>query len=194
MSKEWPKRVFIALNPPKRTRKKLAGLEEKWGWLPCRWVERENLHVTLAFLGNTGRRDLKKVKKITRKVAEESRPFTLSLEKAVYGPPGRKPPSLIWAEGERNNQITTLKKELDRLLEKHLDYQAPKRKYLPHVTLARIKKMRWRRLESEKRKSIRTKIDLSFRAESAEIMESQLKSSGPEYKIIRSFSFKNGKT
>ena len=44
-------RIFIAVNLPENVKKKLAEYEENWLDLPIRWTKKENLHITLVFLG-----------------------------------------------------------------------------------------------------------------------------------------------
>jgi len=96
------------------------------------------------------------------------------------------PPSLVWVEGEESRQLADLKSHLDDLLTEATDYFAPKRKYIPHITLGRIKKFQWRRYNPENRLGVNQEINLNFKACSIEIMESQLKKTGAEYYILKS--------
>ena len=43
-------RIFIAINLPNDIKKYLVGFEKKWLDLPAKWVNPENLHITLLFL------------------------------------------------------------------------------------------------------------------------------------------------
>lgn len=61
-------RVFIAINLPEDIKQKLSEYEIKWPELPCRWTKKENLHITLAFLGYTTDEELVEVCKITKEV------------------------------------------------------------------------------------------------------------------------------
>ncbi len=185
-----PKRIFIALNIPDELRQILADFKNKWPELPCRWVKPENLHVTLAFLGNTGEKELEKVESAVEKTAKNYQEFLLPLEKISYGPPGRKPPSLIWIEGKRKKEIITLKKDLDEALNEVSSYKPEKRKYIPHITLGRIKKFKWRALNPEQRPQVKAEIDHTFTIKSIDVMESVLKRSGAEYTLIKSCKLK----
>ena len=74
------------------------------------------------------------------------------------------------------------------MLSEVIDYSAPKRRYVPHITLGRINKLKWRRYSPEERPQINEEINLSFEAESIEMMESKLKRTGAEYHVLKSFS------
>lgn len=186
----WPKRIFVAINLPEDVIDELRAYQKEWATLPCNWVSAENLHITLAFLGNTGEKGLEKIEQITQEIAQKYQPFNISFKKICYGPREITPPSLIWVEGEESKKLTDLKEKLDGLLVKSTDYSAPKRKYVPHITLGRIKKFEWRRYNPENRPGVNQNIDMGFRIGSIEIMESQLKRSGAEYHIIKSFGLK----
>ena len=109
-------RIFIAINLPEDIKKKLADFQFKWPELPARWTKPENLHITLAFLGYLTDEELPEVIKITKEVAQRHQPFSINLNKILYGPPkmpysetksltGRldkvenRPPRMIWVEG-----------------------------------------------------------------------------------------------
>ncbi len=55
-----------------------------------------------------------------------------------------------------------------------------------HITLARIKEWAFKTIEPEERPSIDQNFEFSFPVKSLELMESVLKKTGPEYKIIKS--------
>ncbi len=180
-----PKRVFIAINLPQQLTEELAGVKNNWPELPCRWIEAENLHITLVFLGNTGAKELQKIGKIVESVVEQYKPFPVELVKICYGPPKRTPPSLVWIKG-RSEKLVDLKKGLDKELAQNFSYQPDRRKYIPHITLGRIKKFEWRRLNPEQRPEIITKVNYNFEVKSVDVMESKLRRSGPEYTMIES--------
>ncbi len=57
-----------------------------------------------------------------------------------------------------------------------------------HITLARIKQWVFKKIEPEERPSINQDFARNFSVNSIELMESVLHKTGPEYKIIKSFS------
>ena len=57
-------RIFIAINLPEDIKKKLTDYQAKWLELPCRWTKKENLHITLMFLGYLSDEELLEILKI----------------------------------------------------------------------------------------------------------------------------------
>ena len=80
-------RIFIAINLPENIKKELLSFQLKWPDLPIRWVGPENLHITLAFLGYLSDEELVEVLRITREVTQRHQPFSITLNKILYGPP-----------------------------------------------------------------------------------------------------------
>ncbi len=161
------RRIFIAINLPENIKEELAKYQLKWPELPCRWTKKENLHITLEFLGYLTDQDLMEVCQKTRETASRHRPFEVKLNKICYGPPKKLPPRMVWAMGEKI-------KEFD---------------LVPHITLARIKAWQWRQIDPEERPKIEEEINLNFEVNSIEVMESKLKRGGPEYIILESCAF-----
>ncbi len=180
------KRVFIAINLPQETKQKLSAIQRKWPTLPCRWVGSENLHLTLAFLGNLNEKEISKVIGVAQEAGKNIQPFSFSLSKVCCGPGKKMPSRLVWIEGEKSKELAGLKKDLDGLLAEKISYKPDKRDFLSHITLARIKTFNWKRLEPEQRPEIDLEVSFEIPVNSIEIMESQLKRTGAEYLVIES--------
>ena len=198
------KRIFIAINLPEEIKKKLSDYQSKWPELPCRWTKKENLHLTLFFLGYLTDEEVGEVCKITREVASKYSPFSISLDKILYGPPKKMPartrhnfedvggsvaggpPRMIWVQGEKSKELANLKGDLEDSLTENIRFSPESREFSPHLTLGRIKTWQWRQIEPEDRPEVEEDISLSFNVNSIEVMESKLKRSGPEYTILES--------
>ncbi|PIQ06660.1 MAG: RNA 2',3'-cyclic phosphodiesterase, partial [Candidatus Nealsonbacteria bacterium CG18_big_fil_WC_8_21_14_2_50_37_10] len=98
-------RIFIAVNLPEDIKKKLIDYQAKWPELPIRWTKKENLHITLIFIGYTNDEELLEVLKITKEVAQRNNSFSINLNKICYGPPKKMPPRMIWVEGEKSIEL-----------------------------------------------------------------------------------------
>lgn len=180
-------RVFVAINLPHEVRQILAGYEEKWPELPAKWAGSDNLHITLVFLGSLTDTELGETCMVAKEVAERHSYFTLTLNKVMYGLPG-KSPRMVWTEGEKSKELSVLKRDLeDSLLEK-VRFKPETRSFSPHITLARIREWEFKKINLNERPEINEHIDLAIPVESIEVMESVLKKSGPEYQIIESYS------
>lgn len=186
-------RVFIAINLPEDVKRALVSYEEKWPDLPCRWTKKENLHITLVFLGSINDEEIVEICKIVKEVAERHNSFPVNFKTICYGPPGKTPPRMIWVEGEKSKELGELQRDLENSLFSSSIKNLGKpeaREYAPHLTLGRIKEWEFRKIEPEERPEIDTDISLSFEVNSIEVMESELKRVGPEYSILESAPFK----
>ena len=207
-------RIFIAINLPEDIKKRLEDYQGKWPDLPIRWTKKENLHITLVFLGYLTDDELLEICKITKEVASRHQPFSINLNKIYYGPPkkmpysetssltGRlakgenRPPRMIWVEGEKSAELGKLQNNLGNSLLSSValakeDITSDNRPYAPHITLGRIKTWEFRQIEPEERPLVDEEINLIFEVNSIEVMESKLKRGGAEYSILESCSLKS---
>ncbi len=185
-------RIFIAINLPEDIKKKLADYQNKWLELPCRWTKKENLHITLIFLGYLSDEELLEILKITGEIAARQPTFSITLKKIIYGPPRKIPPRMVWVEGEKSEELGKLQANIEKNFISHQDEVSDAgRPYAPHITLGRIRTWEFKRIEPEERPEVNEDIDLSFEVSSIEIMESQLKRTGPDYIILESCPLKS---
>ena len=167
------KRVFIAINLPEEVKEELKRiLQEIRGSFPFeigKWVKKDNLHLTLLFLGRTKHEKLLEIIQKTKQACENIKPFKLKITKVLYGPPKTFPPRLIWIELAENSMIEQIAKNLGA------------NKFLSHITVCRIKAWQWKTIEPEEQPAINQELDLEFKVKSIDIMESKLHRTGPEY-------------
>ena len=161
-------RIFIAINLPEKIKNRLVEYKDKWPELPIRWTKKENLHITLEFLGYMTDEELIELFQKTKGIASGKESFTLRLNKICYGPTDKKPPRMVWVMGEKIKEFNLT----------------------PHITLGRLKTWQWRQMEPEERPEVSEDIDLAFEVNSIEVMDSQLKREGPEYAVLESFPLK----
>ena len=125
-------RLFVALDLPHSTRQRLSDLAV--GLPGARWVPPENYHITLRFIGQT-----------PRYIAEEldlalagvrSRGFALTLTGVgTMERAGRV--GALWVGVERNQALDHLKAKIETALQR-AGLPPEKRRFVPHVTLARL--------------------------------------------------------
>lgn len=181
-------RIFIAINLPKDLKVELAAFESKWPDFPARWTKKDNIHITLAFIGYVNPEELYYISKTAKEVAARNSPFTVKLSKVCYGPVDKIPPRMIWAIGEKSKEFTDLRGDLEKTLfdSGKINFSPEKREFSPHITLARIIQWGWNRIEPEERPAIEEDINLTFPVDSIEVMESVLRPGGAEYTILES--------
>jgi 2'-5' RNA ligase len=125
-------RLFTALEIPAEIGQSLAMLR---GGLPgARWVEPENYHLTLRFIGDVDGAVARDIASLLGSVAR--RQFDLRLDGlSSFG--GRKPRAIV-AAVEPSPPLLELQSEHERLLQR-IGLEPEGRKYTPHVTLARLR-------------------------------------------------------
>lgn len=174
-------RIFIAINLPNNIKKNLAKYRERWSEIPAKWVKEDNIHLTLEFLGYVSDQDVLDIINITRDAVSEHSSFFINLNKVSYGPDNKIPPKMIWVSGEVSEELNSLKQGLDKALD-----IVETRRFTPHITLARVKKWAWQRIDPDERENINEDINFNLDVNSIEVMESVLKRGGSEYTILES--------
>jgi len=171
-------RLFIAIGIPESIRKGLfelgSGLR-KFG--DMKTVEEENIHLSLKFLGEA---EPEGVISSLNKV--RFRPFEVSV-KGMGAFPSDNYIRVVWVGCEKGSNEMA---ELHGLIEGALPQFEKDRDFHPHATLARVRlpkdKEGLRKFMKENSREFG-----SFRAESFELMKSELSSKGPKYDIVKSF-------
>ncbi|MGC9031227.1 MAG: RNA 2',3'-cyclic phosphodiesterase [Minisyncoccia bacterium] len=190
-------RVFIAIELPKNIKEELGSYQNEFKQiLPAKWVEPENLHITLAFLGNQTDEKILKIKEILRNITSNFSHFNLETKKIVFGPEKNynfeklnKIPNLIWVEIQKNELIKELYQKIyDNL--KTINIFLENREFIPHSTLCRLRTWEFKRLDLDEILSLERDIFLSFKVDKIVLMESILKRKGPEYKVLETFNLK----
>ncbi len=128
-------RLFTALEIPRNAALSLSLLR---GGLPGgRWIDVENYHITLRFIGDV---DGRTADEIVARLDRIDRPeFQLSL--SGIGSFGSKKPHSIWAGVSAEPELFALQAEMERLCQR-VGLPPDPRKFVPHVTLARLKASR----------------------------------------------------
>jgi len=125
-------RLFTGLEVPKEVGQSLSMLR---GGLPgARWIDPENYHITLRFIGDIDDRLANDIAMMLDGVKRRS--FEVKLEEiAAFG--GRKPRAVI-AAVDPVSPLVELQAEQERLMQR-LGLEPEGRKFTPHVTLARLR-------------------------------------------------------
>jgi len=125
-------RLFTALEIPSDAALSLSLLR---GGLPgARWIDVENYHLTLRFIGDVEGHIADEIANALDRVRRP--PFSLAL--SGVGAFGSKKPHAIWAGVKASPDLTALQAEIERICQR-IGVPADPRKFVPHVTLARLK-------------------------------------------------------
>lgn len=125
-------RLFVALRPPPPIRTLLLDAME--GLPGARWQEDEQLHVTLRFIGEVDRRQAEDIATALSRIAAPAP--TARLDGAgTFDKRGRI--DTLWARVVPVEPLAALHRKVDQALAR-AGVAADPRRYLPHVTLARL--------------------------------------------------------
>lgn len=125
-------RLFTALEIPREAALSISLLR---GGLPgARWIDTENYHITLRFIGDVEGHVADEIANALDRVRRPA--FTLTL--SGVGAFGGKKPHAIWAGVSPSRELNALQAEIERICQR-LGLPSDPRKFTPHVTLARLK-------------------------------------------------------
>lgn len=185
-------RTFIAIDLGEEARaalgREIARLRRA---LPgIRWVNPDNLHLTVAFLGELDDAQVLAVMAAASTAAAATAPFTLELAGlGTFGP--HWAPRVVWAGiGGQRQALMATEARVARALEAR-GFLPDERPYSPHLTLARLpdrpEQGDVERLQAALRAGGREKA--SFRVEALDVMKSELLREGARYTRLRECRF-----
>lgn len=128
-------RLFAALELPRDATLSLSLLR---GGLPgARWIDAENYHITLRFIGDVSGPTADEIVN----AFDQVRRSELTLRCQSVGSYGSRKPHSLWAGVTPTPELMALQAELERICQR-LGLPADPRKFKPHVTLARLRNAR----------------------------------------------------
>ena len=124
-------RLFVAIELPERVRERLALLRQP---LPgARWVEAENLHITLRFAGDVDNHVADEIAGFLSEI--DADPFELQI--SDLGTFGTREPRSLWAGVLPSEPLAMLQRATERAC-RSAGLPPEPRTFKPHVTLARL--------------------------------------------------------
>ncbi|MGD0596100.1 MAG: RNA 2',3'-cyclic phosphodiesterase [Sedimentisphaerales bacterium] len=187
-------RVFIAIDIDDKIRKAIADLQKqiaskvdvKKGDL--KWVEPNNIHLTLKFLGEISDEQVAETSEIANTVAQAHQKFNLEIESV--GSFGGRSAKVVWVgAGKGTDALLALQKDLDDLLAQ-AGYPKEEREFSAHLTLCRVNHpMAGIKMGEAIKQFSNLKLG-SIAADALCVYQSQLTSAGPTYTLLQSFKLK----
>lgn len=187
-------RLFAALELPETVRAEveLFARDLAPGLPKARWVRRENLHLTLIFLGEVEPARLPSLSKSFRGACGSCRPLSLAVRKGGTFPP-RRPARVAWLGIEAAPadlaSLQALVAGLSRAAAETVSFQPETRPYHPHLTVARPTEP-WPLDAVEIFTTAAARpFGREFEVGSAALIESELRPGGAHYRRVESFAF-----
>ncbi len=145
-------------------------------------VERENIHLTLKFLGNVSTPRLGDVKSSLQQLAFP--PFTAEI-KGAGAFPNLNHMSVIWVGvNEGWTQVEQVYEQVEKLLSP-LGFRRENRPFSPHITIARVRSGRKRDEMANFLQHLDDESFGSFTVDKVRLKQSILSSSGPQYSTLQ---------
>ena len=125
-------RLFVALSIPDSVAHEMMLLQ---GGVPgARWQRREQLHLTLRFIGEVDGRDGRAIDDALAMIDAPA----FSLQFHGVGQFGNKQPHTLWAAARKNEVLDHLARKVDTAI-RRVGQPQDAHKFMPHVSLARLK-------------------------------------------------------
>lgn len=133
-------RTFVAVetSPEVRTnaRKLMTRLDTSGA--KVKWVEPENLHLTLKFLGEVDARELPLICQAVQTAVEGLDPFDLEMIGAGAFPKADRPRTVWLGAGRGSEEMVVLHDSLEKHL-LPLGFRGEGRRFRPHLTIGRVR-------------------------------------------------------
>jgi RNA 2',3'-cyclic 3'-phosphodiesterase len=185
-------RVFIAIEMDKVIKDNLADLQrEMLGKVDLRkgdakWVEPEDMHLTLKFLGEINDAQLVDVCNITKEVTGKHKRFDIEI--GGVGSFGGQSARVLWVgAGNNNENLLKLQDDLETQLA-FAGWPEENRKFEGHLTLSRIKNTQAGiKLAQLAKEYMNYSLDI-VQVDSVCIFQSELTPKGPVYTLLGKYN------
>lgn len=180
------KRTFLGIDVGPDIRAQLVSLQEELAAIATdvKWVEPENLHITLLFLGEVDQREIIDLCRATQAAVAALPAFTMSIAGAGCFPNARRPRTLWVGVGAGAGDVCAVHDAIEAPLLEMGSYRRETRAYVPHVTLGRV---RGEPSSDELAKALARHKAWSageVQVREVQLMRSDLTSDGPIYTVL----------
>ncbi|NTW25212.1 MAG: RNA 2',3'-cyclic phosphodiesterase [Lentimicrobium sp.] len=152
-----------------------------------KWVDPENIHLTLKFIGDTNPDEVPHIVSALSSACEDIGPFELKIANTgVFG--SNYNPKVIWFGIEHNAMLDKLAQNVSSQLET-VGILGDRQNFVPHLTIGRIREIRDKKYFQQLMNRFQ-EIELQNQSVTGfELYESVLRREGPLYNVIESYAF-----
>lgn len=184
-------RTFIALEISEAIKEEIIRIQDeinKTNAISGKWVLKDNLHLTLKFLGDTPLDKVERVKEAIKDCFKEDKSINCDIAGVGVFPNDRFA-RVIWVRIKKGEiEIISLAKKLEKILSK-LGFKKEKKDFKTHITICRPKQI----LDRNQFQLTLEKINRNFQPKEFVVnkiifFESTLTPQGPNYATLSSIS------
>ena len=188
-------RAFIAVPASDEVRHLVRDVVSglRWAGAEVKWVEPENVHFTVKFLGNIRQEDAQKLGRGLSDALRDTGGFDVMITKAGTFPGGRKAPRVVWlglGEGFETLKDVALKVE-DACA--GLGFERETRPFKAHLTIGRVRRGSPKLAELAEAVAQVEFKPLKLEVDRVNLTRSRLSPRGPTYTVIESVALKDAK-
>ncbi len=184
------KRLFLAIKFTAENLliKTFDQLRSELRYEQIKWVNLDNLHLTLKFFGETAVHDIDQIVDAIMQVSNAQNCFKVNLENlGIFG--SSYQPKVIWAGISKSDDLIKLEQALMIVLEE-IGFKNDRQNFIPHLSLGRIKKLndkkRFQKIVDKHKESFfqESKVDKIL------LFDSVLSPKGAIHSIVHEFPFR----
>jgi len=181
------KRLFAAIKvqPSDEFTRVYFNLRKELSYEKIKWVNPDNVHITLKFFGETPEEKIPAINKSLTAASLGVGPFSIRIENTgIFGSSYR--PKVIWFGIEDGGAISGLAGNIFEELEK-AGWENDRQNFVPHLTIARIKHLKDKNRFQKVIGGFRGRFIQESEINSFHLFESILHQDGPEYRVVETF-------
>lgn len=189
-------RTFIAINLTTTSKSRISpflhDLRKDYS-LPFRWVDIENVHITLKFLGDVASDRIERIGDVVKWAVDGFHPFTIEIRGLGVFPDPRRP-RIIWIGLQLPQEGINLQRSIERALHSE-GFEMERKPFRPHLTIGRIKHFANRNQIEQLAWLLSRHQHISFgemTAKEVVLFKSELLPGGAQYHRLQSFPLSEG--
>ncbi|MCS7105848.1 MAG: RNA 2',3'-cyclic phosphodiesterase [Candidatus Aenigmarchaeota archaeon] len=177
-------RCFVGLLTPKELNQNIRKVLEEIKKLPmkCKFVEEQNFHICLSFLGEVEKSEIEKIKKILDSITFNFKSFEVLVEGIKLIPNKNFLRVIAFDVRDESKKI----EELRRMIVNTIGGDSKP----PHITLCRVKSVEKRDFVTKKLEEMKDLSIGKMKIDRLQIIKSELRKEGPVYSILHESKFK----
>jgi len=182
-------RLFVAIkiDPEEQFRNTYGFLRQALDFNIIKWVELENIHLTLKFIGDTSPEEVPQIIEALSGVCEGIEPFRLEIANTgVFG--SNYNPKVIWFGITPNKMLQNLAQNVSSKLET-VGILGDRQNFVPHLTIGRIREIKDKKYFQQLMGRFNEVEIQSQTVTGFTLYESILKREGPQYNELGTYNF-----